>query len=176
MDSRTKKYAWLAVVLVVGAALAFAGPAIVAGITNNTAEASGGCGMDMGSSGGGCGMMGGTSGADTGAASTAHQACPILAGTALAVDKRDGSITVKIKPGSVDTDVARKALSQVKVGDSLSLGMVLGKDGKPTAANTKPAAQAAAYTCPMHPEVTSDKPGSCPKCGMDLVKTSGGQK
>ena len=26
------------------------------------------------------------------------------------------------------------------------------------------------YTCPMHPEVTSDKPGKCPKCGMDLVK------
>ncbi|MBC7485866.1 MAG: hypothetical protein H7282_03855 [Cytophagaceae bacterium] len=26
------------------------------------------------------------------------------------------------------------------------------------------------YTCPMHPEVVSDKPGSCPKCKMDLVK------
>lgn len=25
------------------------------------------------------------------------------------------------------------------------------------------------YTCPMHPEVKSDKPGKCPKCGMDLV-------
>lgn len=25
------------------------------------------------------------------------------------------------------------------------------------------------YVCPMHPEVTSDKPGKCPKCGMDLV-------
>ena len=25
------------------------------------------------------------------------------------------------------------------------------------------------YICPMHPEVTSDKPGSCPKCGMPLV-------
>jgi Cu(I)/Ag(I) efflux system membrane fusion protein len=26
------------------------------------------------------------------------------------------------------------------------------------------------YTCPMHPEVVSDVPGKCPKCGMDLVK------
>lgn len=25
------------------------------------------------------------------------------------------------------------------------------------------------YTCPMHPEVRSDKPGTCPKCGMKLV-------
>ena len=24
------------------------------------------------------------------------------------------------------------------------------------------------YSCPMHPEVISDKPGSCPKCGMSL--------
>ena len=29
---------------------------------------------------------------------------------------------------------------------------------------------ATTYTCPMHPEVTSDKPGKCPKCGMDLVE------
>ena len=25
------------------------------------------------------------------------------------------------------------------------------------------------YTCPMHPEVREDKPGICPKCGMELV-------
>jgi Cu(I)/Ag(I) efflux system membrane fusion protein len=25
------------------------------------------------------------------------------------------------------------------------------------------------YTCTMHPEVRSDKPGNCPKCGMELV-------
>lgn len=28
----------------------------------------------------------------------------------------------------------------------------------------------AIYTCTMHPEVRSDKPGDCPKCGMALVK------
>jgi predicted small lipoprotein YifL len=26
------------------------------------------------------------------------------------------------------------------------------------------------YTCRMHPEVISDKPGKCPKCGMQLVE------
>lgn len=26
------------------------------------------------------------------------------------------------------------------------------------------------YTCPMHPEVQSNKQGTCPKCGMELVK------
>jgi len=26
------------------------------------------------------------------------------------------------------------------------------------------------YACPMHPEVTSPKPGKCPKCGMQLEK------
>lgn len=28
----------------------------------------------------------------------------------------------------------------------------------------------AAYSCPMHSDVHSDKPGKCPKCGMALVK------
>lgn len=31
------------------------------------------------------------------------------------------------------------------------------------------AAIQAVYTCPMHPEVKSGKPGNCPKCGMKLV-------
>jgi P-type Cu+ transporter len=41
-------------------------------------------------------------------------------------------------------------------------------------AKPQPAAKGATaalgkYTCPMHPEVVQDGPGSCPKCGMALV-------
>lgn len=35
---------------------------------------------------------------------------------------------------------------------------------------TNAASQTVQYTCPMHPEVVQDKPGKCPKCGMDLVE------
>lgn len=37
--------------------------------------------------------------------------------------------------------------------------------GKPAAA---PAPKGSQYTCPMHPEIVRDKPGSCPICGMAL--------
>jgi FtsP/CotA-like multicopper oxidase with cupredoxin domain len=30
-------------------------------------------------------------------------------------------------------------------------------------------APATSYACPMHPEVTSSEPGTCPKCGMQLL-------
>src|SRR6266404_2252652 len=32
-----------------------------------------------------------------------------------------------------------------------------------------PARAGTKYTCPMHPEIVRDRPGSCPKCGMALV-------
>lgn len=32
------------------------------------------------------------------------------------------------------------------------------------------------YTCPMHPEIRQNKPGSCPKCGMQLVEEKSVQK
>ena len=35
---------------------------------------------------------------------------------------------------------------------------------------TKMMASTVKYTCRMHPEVISDKPGKCPKCGMQLVE------
>lgn len=36
--------------------------------------------------------------------------------------------------------------------------------------NSKSEQTAEVYTCPMHPEVESNKPEKCPKCDMDLVK------
>lgn len=45
--------------------------------------------------------------------------------------------------------------------------------GKTVSAKFKGAgvtSSAVQYTCPMHPEVKSDKPGKCPKCGMALVE------
>lgn len=43
-----------------------------------------------------------------------------------------------------------------------------GGDHAQHAAST-PDAGVTIYTCPMHPEVRSTQPGTCPKCGMTLV-------
>lgn len=38
----------------------------------------------------------------------------------------------------------------------------------PTAPASAPAPAGTIYTCPMHPEIRQDRPGTCPKCGMAL--------
>lgn len=51
---------------------------------------------------------------------------------------------------------------------TLSIAACGGGDGnKPDAQQHSEAAHE--YTCPMHPQVVQDKPGTCPICGMDLV-------
>jgi Cu+-exporting ATPase len=44
-----------------------------------------------------------------------------------------------------------------------------GGDGVAVAKDKPHGESGAVYTCPMHPEVRSAKPGDCPKCGMHLV-------
>ncbi len=44
------------------------------------------------------------------------------------------------------------------------------RNGEEQATTTHVERAADVYTCPMHPTIVSDKPGSCPICGMALVK------
>lgn len=44
---------------------------------------------------------------------------------------------------------------------------LIAENEKP-AKSAKKATSGGVYTCPMHPDVRSDRPGSCPKCGMSL--------
>jgi Cu+-exporting ATPase len=39
---------------------------------------------------------------------------------------------------------------------------------QPAASNSRSATCDSLYTCPMHPEIEQDHPGTCPKCGMAL--------
>lgn len=54
--------------------------------------------------------------------------------------------------------------------DPLKYLELLDGDGKAKTGAHDSAGNSANYTCPMHSEVVQDKPGRCPKCGMDLVK------
>jgi hypothetical protein len=52
------------------------------------------------------------------------------------------------------------------------MGVPAGTNGAPATAGSSSVTNAPAkqrYVCPMHPDVISDEPGKCPKCGMDLV-------
>lgn len=44
--------------------------------------------------------------------------------------------------------------------------------GKTTADTSLPGKNQVVYSCPMHPDVTSDKPGKCPKCNMDMTRSA----
>lgn len=63
----------------------------------------------------------------------------------------------------------KKIFLVIVVFSALAFGACSTKTAK-TAESTNSQTAKEQYTCPMHPEVIQDKPGKCPKCGMDLVK------
>jgi hypothetical protein len=63
---------------------------------------------------------------------------------------------------------------KMKNGEKMMMkaGECMEMSGKMCTDKMKKMDAAAMYACPMHPEVTSTKPGKCSTCGMELVKKS----
>jgi hypothetical protein len=60
----------------------------------------------------------------------------------------------------------KKSTTETTTTTTPATGSTMAAD---SATTKKPDAMATTYTCSIHPEVLSDKPGKCPKCGMELI-------
>ena len=63
----------------------------------------------------------------------------------------------------------KKLLIIIALGGSLAGASSCGQQNS-KGADTKTIAKKGKYVCTMHPSVTSDTPGVCPKCGMQMVE------
>lgn len=67
--------------------------------------------------------------------------------------------------------VVMKISTGERSGLTVPTSAIIWREGKAQvwkAGSSSAFANASKYQCPMHPDVISDKPGKCPKCGMDL--------
>jgi len=94
----------------------------------------------------------------------------LAAGTASSVNGRQSSV-VSHHQSSVASrrfSVSRQSQDcRLKTVDCRLLALV--QTPQPPAPVLSPNVEETAYVCPMHPEYTSDIPGRCPRCAMDLV-------
>ena len=85
----------------------------------------------------------------------------------------------------MNSDIRTRASRGAGIALFVLAGIVVGAGGTwlalrataPRSADPTPSANANAskplYQCPMHPTITSDHPGECPICGMNMVKVTG---
>ncbi len=84
------------------------------------------------------------------------------------VETKAKPVETKVNKAKIDVKKVKKANTVKKAEPAQVAQPVLKSVEQPqisSSFNSK-----ATYTCPMHPEVISDKPGKCPKCGMELVE------
>ncbi len=89
----------------------------------------------------------------------------VLPGQAEAVVEHEGKIYSFCCGGCADKFRSDPARYLARAPETAAGGHGHGPDAAGVQA---PVAPGAVYTCPMHPEVWSAKPGPCPKCGMAL--------
>ncbi|MBA3991948.1 MAG: hypothetical protein C0469_00380 [Cyanobacteria bacterium DS2.3.42] len=80
----------------------------------------------------------------------------------------DSTAAYKFLPGQY---VVMRISTGEREGLTVPTSAIIWKEGKAQvwkAGSASMHAGATKYQCPMHSEVISDKPGKCPKCGMDL--------
>jgi len=137
-------------------------------------------GADTKADAGKCPMMSGKQGMGQKASGDAGK-CPMMSGkqgAAKTAPTGKGSCPMM---GGAKTEAAKcpdGASCGKKAGEACDHGGNGSCPKHTTSATTKPAAAAkhtetasgATYICTMCPDVKSDKPGKCPKCGMALVK------
>ncbi len=80
----------------------------------------------------------------------------------------DGEIYTTITKGVTGTGMAAYEKTVLGMARWNLVNYIKSLEPKKNEATTKVAKMV--YSCPMHPEVVSDVPGKCPKCGMNLVK------
>jgi len=76
-----------------------------------------------------------------------------------------GMKLIKEKPKVVIPPVVKKP-DEMKMPKDTAMPKSMGMSKR----DTVPGQQQVTYTCPMHAEIHSAKPGNCPKCGMKLIK------
>lgn len=93
------------------------------------------------------------------------------------MEARSGNLSslnrFRLLPGQY---VVMRIETGTKSGPSIPTSAILWKEGTPQVWKAVGGSSSGAkiYTCLMHPEIQADKPGKCPKCGMELVVKEGG--